>query len=244
MQDYEVIQRFATHLVQCGHHGLKIDEIPDLKERNLPEIDAIAGPFAIEHTSIDTVPNQRRNDDWFLRVIEGLEQELSGSLLFHLFVILEYRAVTTGQDWKQIRLALKNWIVNRAEFLADGDHILDDVSGVPFKLHVHKDTNMPSRLFFARFTPEDNTLSERTQKLLDKKAKKLAKYQLKGKTTVLLVESSDFALMNKSMMRSAIKDTFEGGNLSGVDQIWYAEIFDEDNIKFTDFTFLCERNAT
>ena len=175
MKDYEVIQRFVTHLVRCGHQGLKIDEIPDLKERNLPEIDSIAGPFAIEHTSVDSVQNQRRNDDWFLQVIEGLEQELSGRLSFHLVVILEYGAVTTGQDWKRIRLALKNWIVNRAEFLSDGDHILDGVSGIPFKLHVHKDTDLPSCLFFARFTPEDNTLSERTQKLLDKKAKKLAK---------------------------------------------------------------------
>ena len=64
MKDSEVIERFVAHLARHGPQGLKVDEIPDLKERNLPEIDAIAGPFAIEHTSIDTVPHQRRNDDW------------------------------------------------------------------------------------------------------------------------------------------------------------------------------------
>lgn len=238
MKDSEVIERFVAHLARHGPQGLKVDEIPDLKERNLPEIDAIAGPFAIEHTSIDTVPHQRRNDDWFLQVIEGLEQELSGGLPFHLFVILGYEAVTKGQDWKRIRQALKNWIVDRAKYLPDGDHILDGVFGIPFKLHVHKDTDLPSHLFFARSTPEDDTLSERVGKQLDKKAKKLAKYQTKGKTTVLLVESSDFALMSRTMMRGTIKETFVGGNLSGVDQIWYAERFDEDNIKFTDFTSL------
>ena len=237
MKDSEVIERFVTYLAQHGHQGLKVDEIPDLKERNLREIDAIAGPFAIEHTSIDTVPNQRRNDDWFQQVIDGLEQELSDRLSFYLYVILEYGAVKTGQDWRAIRQALKSWIVGQAKHLSDGDHVLDDVPGIPFKLHVHKETDVPRTLFFARIKPNDDfTLSSRIKSQLDRKAKKLAKYHLCGKTTILLVESSDYALMNRAKMQSAIKEGFGDESPLGVDEVWYAERFEGDSIRFTNFT--------
>lgn len=43
-----------------------LDEIAAVeKSRKTSDIDAIAGYFAIEHTSIDTLPNQRRDSDWF-----------------------------------------------------------------------------------------------------------------------------------------------------------------------------------
>ena len=237
MKDTEVIERFVAHLAQHGHQGLKVDEIPDEKERNLPEIDAIAGLYAIEHTSVDTVPNQRRNDNWFLKVIKGLQQELSSEIPCYLFVTLEYDAVSKGQDWKRIRQALKGWIIGQAKYLLDGDHILEGVSGIPFNLNVRKESDSPPGLFLGRSKPDDDsTLPCRIRSQLDKRVKKLGKYHLSGKTTILLVESSDFALMNRAMMRSSMKDMFANGALSGVDQVWYAERFDETNIKFTDFT--------
>ena len=61
MIDREVIAAFVRYLRQQGHPGLKVDRLPDEVNRKTGDIDAIAGPFAIEHTSINTVPHQRRD---------------------------------------------------------------------------------------------------------------------------------------------------------------------------------------
>ena len=238
MKDSDVIDEFVAHLRKNGHPGLKVDRCPDNENRNSPDIDAIAGPFAIEHTSVDTLPNQRRNNDWFMQVIDGLEQELSSQLSFRLKVTLEYGVVTKKQDWKAIREALKSWIINEAPCLVDGDHVLNDVHGIPFKLDVkkEKETDFPLRLAFYRFTPHDNTLPNRIKKQSDRKAKKLAKYQGLGKTTVLLIESYDIALMNPGIMLTGIRKAYPNGPPSVVDKIWYADTSIPDCIRFTDFT--------
>lgn len=64
MNDCDVINAFVTYLWENGHSCLQVDRWPDKENRNLADIDAIAGAFAIEHTSIDTLPNQRRDSDW------------------------------------------------------------------------------------------------------------------------------------------------------------------------------------
>ena len=45
MKDYDVIAAFVEHLRKHGHPELKISCHPDKKNRNSPDIDAIAGPF-------------------------------------------------------------------------------------------------------------------------------------------------------------------------------------------------------
>ena len=71
MTDYDVINVFVEHLRINGHPGLHVDRWPDKGNLNSSDIDAIAGPFAIEHTSVDTLPNQRRDADWFMRAAGG-----------------------------------------------------------------------------------------------------------------------------------------------------------------------------
>lgn len=44
----------------------------------------VAPPYAIEHTSLDTIENQRRDADYFLKTIEGLEPEFAGKLSYRL----------------------------------------------------------------------------------------------------------------------------------------------------------------
>ena len=75
LQDYDVIDAFIEYLRKHGYPELTVTSYPDKENRSSPDIDAIAGPFAIEHTSIDTLPNQRRNNDWFKKVLGNLEQE-------------------------------------------------------------------------------------------------------------------------------------------------------------------------
>ena len=221
MKDSDVIDAFVAYLERNGHPDLKVDERPDTTNRDSPDIDAIAGPFAIEHTRIDTLPNQSRNDDWLMKVISDLEQNLN-PLQFNLVVSFEYNAIVKGQNWTAIKKALKRWIIQDAPRLIDSRHVINNILGIPFKLDVHKEPCSPGRLSFRRNKPKDSTLPSRIKGLFDRKAEKLTKYQGCGKTTLLLIESYDAALMNESKMVTAIRDAYPNGIPSSVDKFWYA----------------------
>jgi len=241
MRDQDVIEAFVVFLRGIGFPNLMVDRWPDEENRQTKEIDAIAGPFAIEHTSIDSIPHQHRNDDWYLRVAGGLEQEFSDSVDFHLSVILEYDAIKKGQDWDKLRAALKSWVSSNAFELPYGWHDMilpvDPPLSSPFRLRVRKWKEGPRGVFFPRFAPpEDKTLSERIRKILDRKGAKLAKYQRPGTTTVLLVENDDIALMNEAIMLSAIREAYPNGLPDGVDKLWFADTSIPENPRFCDFT--------
>lgn len=223
MKDRDVIYAFVSFLCARGHTGLKVDRWPDKENRNSADIDAIAGSFAIEHTSIDTLPDQRRDSDWFMQAVGGLEQELPQKQSLRLNITIEYDAVTKGQDWASIRQSLKNWIIDDAPRLEDGRHILDSLPGIPFRLHVKKASDRPPGVFFSRFEPHDDTLHTRIHDLFERKAEKLSKYHAEGQTTVLLVESDDIALMNEIKLHDAIRKAYPENPPAGVDQIWYAD---------------------
>jgi len=236
MNDGDVIDAFIAYLREHGHPSLQVDRRPDKENRKSGDIDAGAGDFSIEHTSIDTFPNQRRDSDWFMQVAGGLEQELTIEPPFRLNVTLEYEAVAKGQDWVAIRNALKKWITNKAAHLAEGHHVFDNIPGIPFRLRVKKASNRRPGIFFGRFEPDDETLPDRIREQFDRKANKLAKYHVPGKTTVLLIENDDIALMNEGRMLDAIQKAYPNGPPQGVDQVWYADTSIPSKIEFRDFT--------
>lgn len=67
MKDHEVVEAFIAYLRDNGHPNLRVDRRPEEENRRSKDIEAIAGQFAIEHTSIDTLPNQRGKADWFMQ---------------------------------------------------------------------------------------------------------------------------------------------------------------------------------
>lgn len=241
MKDCDVIDAFVTYLCKHGYFGLQVDRRPDEENRYSTDIDAIAGHFAIEHTSIDTLPNQRKDSDWFMRAAGGLEKELPNKPSFRLNITLEYDAVTKGQDWTIIRQTLKKWITNDAPAMDDGRYVIDDIPGVPFRLHIKKASDRRPGVFFGRFMPDDGTLSGRILQQLERKAKKLSKYHNKGQITVLLVESDDIALMDESKMLDSIRTAYPAGLPVGVNQIWYADTSIPSEIEFMDFTSYIEQ---
>ena len=63
MKDCVVVEAFVAHLRDNGYPDLCIDQKPEKENRQSKDIDAIAGPFAIEHTLIPTFQNQKAQDD-------------------------------------------------------------------------------------------------------------------------------------------------------------------------------------
>ena len=229
MEDRTVINKFVRHLQKHGYPDLKVDRRPDEENRSSPDIDAIAGPFAIEHTSIDTLPNQRCNAARFGEVTEGFEEEFSDQLPFHLSITFDYGAVnknyvdlTEKRDLGEIHEAFKNRIGEFNLSLADGCRVLNGVPDIPFQFDVIKGSELPKDILFALVNPDDSTIPEHIKALIDRSAKKLSKYQSNKKTTVLLIESNDPALMNDRIL-GAIRKAYPEGLPSEINQIWYGE---------------------
>ncbi len=240
MDEHDVIEKFVDHLgSHKGYPNLAIDRWPDKENRTEPEIDAVAGIFAIEHTSIDSVANQRQLDDWYLRVVGGLDQLISECLDCGFTITLEFYAIGKGMDWNCIREDLQKWIVHRAPLLENGNHeiVLPTSTPVEFPIVMRVEKGLPlSIVGFSRFDPEDNTLAARTKKILDRKAMKLRKYQGPSATTILLVENDDIALMNESKMLDAIRDAYSHGLPRGVNEIWFADTSIPGGPQFHNFT--------
>lgn len=72
--DRAIVLRFVEHLRTDGRAALKVDCWPEDENPGHSEIEAIAGDLAIEHTSIDTLPQQRRIGDHFEEALAILER--------------------------------------------------------------------------------------------------------------------------------------------------------------------------
>jgi len=235
MYDRDVIKAFVNHLRVNGYPSIEIDRWPEDENRKRPEIDAIAGPFAIEHTSVDTLPNQRRDSDWFMQAIGGIGSELQ-DITFRLRIWIEYNSVAKGQNWSKIRQAIKTWIVSDASSLTDGRHVIEDIAGVPFRICVTKHSDRPPGVHVGRIGPPDDTLPSRIHRLFERKAQKLAKYHKSGKKTVLLVENDDLAQMNRQDMLKAIQEAYPNGLPESVDEVWCADTSIQEKVEFYNYT--------
>lgn len=234
--DKELISLFVGYLAQNGRPGITVTAWPDETNRRSSDIDAIAGLFAIEHSSVDTVPNQRRDSAWFVKVVKALEDEFGYNLPFRLVLTFPYEAIRFGQDWSRITAALRVWVLNEATKLEMGLHNLRDVPGIPFEFHVMKRSSDRNGLLFSRFMPNNQTFPIRLREQLDQKVDKLSRYKKEGKTTILLVESDDIALMNDGIMWDGLRSAYPDGMPQGLDEIWFADTSIPEEIVFTDMT--------
>ena len=240
MKDGEVITAFVAFLAQERAAGLRVDRWPD-KEKD-GDIDAVAGNFAIEHTSIDTFPDQRRDGAWVTALLAELESEIRPTE--DLYVVFANDAVRCGQDWSGIRGALRNWLQTEPHKLTSGPVVVQ-IPGVPFDVTIYRTgtTVLPPRVFFGRFTPADSSLPERIQELCDRKLKKLTRYKDEGRVTLLLLENDDLANMNHFKLAQAIRDAYPTGRPVGLDELWYVSPAIQPELYFLDLSNMWMREA-
>lgn len=242
LNDEAVVAAFVAHLRENGHPGLSVESRPDVENRKSSDIDAIAGAYAIEHTSVDTIENQRRDGTWFSHVAESLEVQFKDVLPFRLRLVFPYEGIAKGQDWNAIRFTLAAWVSKEAPRYSDGSHQIT-APGIPFEFHAIKDSKERPGLIFVRIAPNDTTLASRLYSQLSRKAAKLQPYKAKGMTTLLLVDSGDIALMSYEKLLKAIQLAFSGGMPAGVDQLWYVDTSIEPELEFWDLTSALARTS-
>ena len=221
--DKLVIATFVDLRARTDYPGLRIERWPDEENRDSSDIDAIAGPLAIEHTSIDTVENERRDSAWFTKVVQPLESSLGTKLSFRLKIILEYSAIAQGQDWGAIRESIGVWIQTEAQVLGDGSHLVD-LQTVPFAFRAVKSSTRPPRLAFSRYAPEGSSFANGIKSQVERKASSFsAAYRQADYVTVLLLESADIALMSEELLLAGLRDAFPLGIPADIDEVWYAD---------------------
>jgi hypothetical protein len=218
--DRAIVIRFVDHLREAGQTDLKVNRWPEDEKPGQSEIEAIAGNLAIEHTSIDTLPNQRRDGEWFIEALASVERIF---VPFRLRVLVPYELVVKGADWAAFARRLSDWITTVAPILPDGVHEVDLLPGTVLRLAVQKSSGLTPGVFLRRPEPDDDTLASRVGDQIRRKCKKLERYKAEGYTTVLLLETKDTALMNQHKMLEAAREGMGGVMMPGIDQIWYVE---------------------
>ena len=245
MQECAVINEFVERQKQLrGFQNLKVDRWPDKENRQSPDIDAIAGPLAIEHTSIDSIANQRRDDDWFSHfandsvINECIDCGFTITLDYQATMDTIENAIRKGGGLDRLRGDLERWISANAPSLSHGTHEIELPTSAPVDppivMSIWKG-QQPRIRGFCRAADHDNTLPTRVKRILDKKAEKLKESQ-GGATTILLVENSDIAFMNAPTMFHAFQEAYPDGPPHGVDEVWFADTSMPPEVDFWELT--------
>lgn len=245
----KVIEAFVMYFAAKLYPALQVIEWPDTKNTHTPDIDAIAEGtgkrIAIEHTSVDSLPDQRLHNDRFMEAIGYLEEELKGQINCRLRITIPFGTVPTGIAWDGVRGRLRSWILHDVPHLPISEVRRNiSIEGVPFPLTVQKSISGTHGLFLARSVIEDTDFPHRLKSQIDRKALKLAKYRDNCNLLVLLIENDDIANMNRGIMIKAVKSSYSHCLPTGLDRIWYADSSLPETPQFWNITPASRANMT
>lgn len=216
VNDRAVVIAFVSFL------GLDIDGFPEDDKDEPFKIDALAGPYAVEHTSIDIAQDQRGHEAQFQRLIGPLEEEFCGLLSNRLSIRMPYASFAIGFPGNEMTDALRRWLRSEAPALPLGTHDVS-ISGLPYESKVWVKASRAGGVFFSRHAPDDSDVGIRLATVISRKMKKLAPWRTRGYQTLLLIESSDIALMNDDKMAGALDDALRHVAPVALDELWYAD---------------------
>jgi len=203
---------------------VKVERV-DAVVRDRPAVEAIyhtpTARFAVEHTRIESFPNQIAEGKVFVRLLGPLEQELEGRLPGWFDLIVDVGAARSPADQHAaIRRALSQWIVAQAPALEPEERVgragRCDITatppGVPFAVTLHRDCDYESELHIAQCVVGDLQAMrrERIGQALDRKCPKLAAMREKGCAIVLIFEFNDISLGNRWKIADATVEELAG----------------------------------
>jgi hypothetical protein len=207
------------HLERVEGFVLESAAFPDQENRTGPDIDFLAnGTIAIEHTSLDVLPEQRSGDHVF-SVIAGSLMDLG----LPLDVVLHWPSVAPRKPAK-IGQSLRTWLLDNVSSLW-GTQRHDSIPNVPFPVTTRtweagRELNGPLTMRMVAIPAPVHIA-----KHLNRKACKLQRYMEMNCKTILLVESTDPAIFSMDTLDDALRlfgKSFPESQLA-VDEVWFAD---------------------
>ncbi len=210
----------------------RVTDHPDESNRSSRDIDAVAESegvplLAIEHTLVQTMSSQKLDDARFQQVFVPITKELADEMPPDLEVILNHGALQPRTDWAAIAESMKAWLRANVAAFAIGfkEH---RVPGVPFGVSVLRPKDgigLPFQIM-RMATPDElrpQTI-ECVRAALASKDDQLQKYSDSGATTVLLLESQDWVLVDALDIHAAYLAARAAVRAPHIHQVWFARI--------------------
>lgn len=228
------------HISKTTSRNYSILSFPDEEERMLPACDMIVKIgdvlFAIEHTTIDSYVDQRKDDAWFSGLLVPLEEKLKGRLPppgRYKFAIYP-NSIPTNIDWAKLQENIRKWCLRVAPGLKLGSpqtaphHFIEGIpKGIPFKITLSRWPSLRGRkdgeFQTWRYTPTDleNQRVKVICQALHLRGGKVSKYNEQGYRTMLIFESNDIALANESLIGHAFIEAMKNIGLHNLpDEIY------------------------
>jgi hypothetical protein len=190
----------------------------DTVVRDRPAVEAVyetkSGKFAVEHTRIESFPNQIGLGKQFAQLLGPLEDELRGKLPGVYFLIVGVgKALVRFADQANVRAAVASWVLDNAGALEPEERVghkgrcekTATPDGVPFEVTLRRDCDYDSGLFVMQGLNGDRQQMRREaiRRSLDNKCPKLKAAQDNGCVSVLVLESDDISLANRVVVAEA-----------------------------------------
>jgi hypothetical protein len=201
-----VIDSAIKVYARCGLGAYRVHSRPDkLKNhRNQPEIDATATAagkpnLAIEHTRLQSFDGQLMDDSRIKELCVPLAKEIAAEVPNGISCVIPILAFVRGFSWNQVQNAIREYLTQNAKNFPTGiSH--HGIADVPFPVKIHNDPDSITPFYFVREAPSKSRIERELvasmELALGHKKDRLQDYRNNGNRSVLLVESSDTALIN------------------------------------------------
>lgn len=228
--DIQLVRLFLSQFKDSAGNSYQLAERPDMVERNVPAIEAIAvnahgHRLAVEHTLIQPFEGQKSDDLPFLKGFERLRLDDSLRVPDRLIeVIPRAFAIPKGFEWDAVGQKVYDWFKDARLTFTDGEswHTIPDL---PFKLYVlvqtMEITGTEGVVSVSRIFPKDKPFIDVLRTAFARKLPKLV--ATPADKHILLLEDASSAIGFRRVIDGIDACREEFPQLSGVDEIWIAK---------------------
>jgi hypothetical protein len=226
-----ILDKFAEQL------GQRIECRPDETNRNSPEIDALAGKYAIEHTTIHALALLPKANALYKQLLLPMVSKLQ-DLPCRVMATYSYESLQPGFNFLEFQIEFEAKVRIACEARCAKRIV---VKGIPFDLAFDGvPPGIPNGLQLGAIAPNHTSNASRWNAHLHQKMGKLARYSA-DRITILLVESNDIQLMNDKRAIEIVRGCAKETSQPLPEQIWYADSSCADRVRFEDITLAVKR---
>ena len=228
------IKQFCKRLAAIEQQQVHPIQWPDQDDPGKGGCDAIIDRggrhFALEHTTLDAIMDQRMDDDRFRKVVLPTEEAILAEYPDSwVHVAIPVHAIPTKANWNKITQDLCKGCIEVLKLMpSDGIRRKFEFPGVPFPVMItrREDYGRPA-CYAMRIEPDhlETHLENNMIMAITKKRDQLAPYKAQGYPTILLLDSDEMVLVNWIDLAGAFRKAADRETLVECDEVFVAMTF-------------------